>query len=76
MFGEPLEEDNYDPNTAFYDHQLALANHTKAILEGKIKPGTKPGSKQLKLKKKIVYSYEYSDPSDDEGVEKQKWKKP
>lgn len=61
MWGEILEEDNYDPNEIFYDHDTAEAEFKRRTMmeekkkrfDGKI------------LKRKVVYVYE-SD-SDDEN---------
>jgi len=80
MWGEILEEDNYDPKEDFYNAAKAAAEMNKRKtgkekLLGKtssrrMEAGTVPanangnlGSKRLKVKKRIVYTYEYA--SDD-----------
>ena len=66
MFGAILEEENYDPRQAFYDHEKSMAvmkmRLTKDALKHKFEHGEdKPLSKRLKLKKKVIYTYEYDD---------------
>lgn len=61
MWGEILEEDNYDPNEDFYDHDRAEAEfkrrtqmeEKKKRFDGKI------------LKRKVVYVYESDSDNED-----------
>lgn len=81
-WGEPIEEDFYDPLEDFFNSDkarkeqakrknqaLSTLKNSKAI-EGTGLPVLPPsgqskiGSKRLKLKRKVIYTYEYS--SDDE----------
>ena len=72
MWGDTLEEDDYDGTEDFYNHQTAL----KQLKERKEKElarletnGVRTASQRakiLKLKRKVVYTYEYSDESDGE----------
>ena len=55
MWGEVIEEENYDASEEFY-------NHDKAMNE--LKRRNQMESKRKRLKKKIVYVYE-SDSSDE-----------
>ena len=69
MWGEILEEQNYDPRTAFYDHEKSMAamklRKTQEMKKRSFEYGEeKPMSKRLKLKKKVIYTYEYEDASD------------
>ena len=72
LWGTLLEEENYDPREDFYNHQKAeaeMARRRKAdeLKKPYTKQGSTPSSKRLKLKKKVIYTYEYSDKSSDEG---------
>ena len=54
MWGEILEEENYDPNEDFYDHDRALAElKRREQMEEKRKR-----FEGKKLKMKVVYVYE------------------
>ena len=69
MWGTLLEEDNYDPKQEFYNHEKAIAEMTKRGKSVELKNLTneEPSSKRLKLKKKVIYTYEYaSDKSSEE----------
>ena len=69
MWGTLLEEDNYDPKQDFYNHEKALAEMTNRGKSVELKSinNEKPSSKKLKLKKKVIYTYEYaSDKSSEE----------
>ena len=75
MFGAMLEEENYDPKQPFYDHEksMALMNMrlTQAQLKHKFEHGEDaPIDKRLKLKKKVIYTYEYDDKDDHEEERK------
>ncbi len=59
LWGEILEEENYDPNEEFYDHERALAEmKRRKTMEEKRKQ-----FEGKKLKRKVVYVYE----SDSDG---------
>lgn len=61
LWGEILEEENYDPSEEFYDHDRAEAEmRRRKIMEEK-----KKRFDGKKLKRKVVYVYE-SDESDKE----------
>ena len=70
MWGTLLEEDNYDPKAEFYNHDKAIAEMAKrgkSVQQINSIQNDKPSSKRLKLKKKVVYTYEYaSDKSSEE----------
>ena len=73
IWGTELEEDNYDKDEEFYNHQKAIDQIEErkrkqlAKIEAEGGPRTlSQRAKVLKLKRKVVYTYEYSDPSDDE----------
>ena len=54
MWGEILEEENYDPNEEFYDHDQAEAEmRRRTQMEEKRKR-----FEGKKLKRKVVYVYE------------------
>lgn len=74
MWGTVLEEDNYDASEDFYNHGRAMNELEKKRAEELVKLEANGGratvsqrSKILKLKRKVLYTYEYSDPSDDEN---------
>ena len=73
MWGTELEEDNFDNNEEFYNHEKAVKELESrrqkelAKLEFEGKQTQSRRAKILKLKRKVVYTYEYSDPSDDEA---------
>ena len=63
MWGEILEEENYDPSEEFYDHEKAEAERRRrAIMEEKRKR-----FEGKKLKRKVVYVYESDSSSDGEA---------
>ena len=72
IWGETLEEDDYDENSKFYDHSEAMEQFKERKLKELAKLEQNGGRTQsqrakiLKLKRKIVYTYEYSDESDNE----------
>ena len=79
MWGAVLEEEKYDKSAPFYDHEKSMAEmkmrKTQAQLKHDFEHGKnhdfdqntdKPISKRLKLKKKVIYTYEYEDKSDHE----------
>ena len=76
MWGAILEEDFYDPSEAFYNHTAAMKQMDErrmqelARLEAKGTRTVSQRAKILKLKRKVVYAYEYSDPSDDDDANK------
>lgn len=80
-WGDPIEEDFYDPNEDFFNADkaryemekrklIALKSIKERSSERSSLPTLPPtgqskiGSKRLKLKRKVIYTYEYS--SDDE----------
>jgi len=72
IWGMPLEEDDYDGTEEFYNHKSAM-QQLKAKKEKELadleKSGRKTESQRakiLKLKRRVVYTYEYEDPSDNE----------
>jgi hypothetical protein len=84
MWGDVLEEDLWDPKEIFYDEVAAkaeqlrrkLASQKRKHFEGtadglnRNNPSSKSQNKELKLKKRIVYTYEYgSDDGDSPYVE-------
>lgn len=75
LWGTLLEEENYDPKEEFYNHEKALIElrrrKSEALKKSFINPESTPRSKRLKLKKKVIYTYEYSD---DSGSDKEKEK--
>ena len=72
IWGETLEEDDYDTNAKFYDHQIAMQTmkdrRAKDLAKLERNGGGKTQSQRakiLKLKRKVVYTYEYSDDDSD-----------
>ena len=72
IWGETLEEDTFDSTEEFYNHERAVAQ-IKARKQKELQElearGNKTRSQRakiLKLKRKVVYTYEYSDESDAE----------
>ena len=72
IWGMPLEEDDYDGTEDFYNHRSAMQQlkekKEKELVELE-KSGRKTESQRakiLKLKRRVVYTYEYDDPSDNE----------
>ena len=74
LWGTLLEEENYDPKEAFYDHNKAQAEIMKRRTKDNLKKSfelgedtnANGGSKRLKLKKKVIYTYEYDDKSEND----------
>lgn len=57
MWGEILEEENYDPNEEFYDHEQAERERKRRNqMEAK-----KKRADGKKLKRKVIYVYEDED---------------
>lgn len=62
MWGEILEEENYDPSEEFYDHERAEAEmRRRKIMEEK-----KKRFDGKKLKRKVVYVYESDSDKEEE----------
>ena len=72
VWGETLEEDDYDDSQPFYAHNDAMERLKErkrqelAKLEAAGGKTQSQRAKILKLKRKVVYTYEYSDESDKE----------
>lgn len=62
MWGEILEEENYDPNEDFYDHDKAMHELKRRTFMEEKKKG--------KLKRKVIYVYE--DDEDNQDVQEDK----
>ena len=72
IWGETLEEDDFDTNAKFYDHEIAMQTmkdrRAKELAKLEKNGGGKTQSQRakiLKLKRKVVYTYEYSDDDSD-----------
>ena len=71
MWGEP-EVIDYDGTEEFYNHQEALKQMKERAAKKKPQSNASSTGKKLKLKKRVVYTYEYaSDDSDKEDPKKE-----
>ena len=72
IWGVDIEEDHFDNDEDFYNHEVAMEQLNKRKREELAKLEANGGKTQsqrakiLKLKRKVVYTYEYSDESDKE----------
>ncbi len=58
LWGEILEEENYDPSEDFYDHDKAEAERRRRKQMEEKKKRFLEGKGDIKLKRKVIYVYE------------------
>lgn len=67
IWGEPVEEDDFDPNEEFYNHDKALSQMKEKQGVKSVQSTKSKGEGKLKLRKRVVYTYEYGNSSDEEN---------